>query len=145
MSQPVEQIPLDDNIGYVLKVAATALHTAMDAALRPEGLTVSQYSCLELLGRVPGQTNAKLARGAFVTPQSMNDLLRGLQRRGLVERPDEVDVGRARPSHLTARGRQALDAARTALDGVSNTTAVVAAEHPHLLADLKAIVRALEG
>ena len=40
-------------------------------------LTVPQYASLELLGRSPGQSSAELARGAFVTRQSMNLALRG--------------------------------------------------------------------
>ncbi|MCO1578975.1 MarR family transcriptional regulator [Crossiella sp. SN42] len=64
----------------------------MDAALRPLELAVPQYACLELLGQRPGLSNAELARGAFVTRQSMNGVLRGLPERGLVTRPASVAV-----------------------------------------------------
>jgi len=67
MAQDGSRKPLSENVGYVLKQAQMALHNAMDRALRSQGLTVSQYSVLELLSRTPGQTNAQLARGAFVT------------------------------------------------------------------------------
>jgi len=110
--------PLDTAVGYVLKEAASALRGAMDAALRPLGLTVPQYSCLELLGQRPGLSNADLARGAFVTRQSMNVVLQGLEARGLVTRPAEAPHGRQLPTELTAAGHDQLQAASTAVNAV---------------------------
>lgn len=80
----------------MLKQASAALRAAMDAALRPQQLTVPQYACMELLGQRPGLSNAELARGAFVSRQSMNLVLRGLQERGLVTRPAPPHT---RPTH----------------------------------------------
>ncbi len=109
---------LDEAVGYVLKQAAAALRAAMDAALRPLELTVPQYACLELLGQRPGLSNADLARGAFVTRQSMNGVLRGLQDRRLLTRPATAQHGRALPTQLTPTGRQQLHAASTAVRAV---------------------------
>ncbi|MGK8491262.1 hypothetical protein [Nocardia asiatica] len=69
MSQEETVGELEQSVGYVLKQAQAALHSAMHAVLRPLELTVSQYACLELLGQYPGISNAELARGAFVTRQ----------------------------------------------------------------------------
>jgi DNA-binding MarR family transcriptional regulator len=99
----------------VLKQAATALRSAMDAALRPLQMTVPQYSCLELLGQQPGLSGSELARGTFVTRQSMNLVLQGLQQRGLLTRPVVADHGKALPSELTAAGREKLLAASVAV------------------------------
>ena len=109
---------LDQVVGYVLKQAATVLRTRMEDVLRPLGLTVPQYVCLELLARRPGASNAELARGAFVTRQSMNGVLRGLQDRGLLVRPDDAPHGRARPSELTTEGVERLHEASTVVSGV---------------------------
>ena len=109
---------LDESVGYTLKQAASALRASMDAALRPLQLTVPQYACLELLGQRPGLSNAELARGAFVTRQSMNGVLRGLQERGLVTRPATAAHGRALPTRLTSTGRQQLRAASAAVRAV---------------------------
>jgi DNA-binding MarR family transcriptional regulator len=106
MSQGEVLGPLDESVGYVLKRAANALRSAMEAALRPLDLTVPQYSCLEVLAQRPGLSNAELARAVFVTRQSMNLVLRGLQERGLVARPDSAPHGRARPTELTPAGRE---------------------------------------
>ncbi|MFI0793804.1 MarR family winged helix-turn-helix transcriptional regulator [Micromonospora rubida] len=84
MAQGVGSLEL--SVGYALKQAAAALRTAMDVGLRPLGLSVPQYACLELLGQRPGLSAAELARGAFVTRQSMHALLLGLEDRGLLAR-----------------------------------------------------------
>lgn len=109
---------LQESVGYVLKQAHAALRTAMESALRPLELTVPQYACLELLGQRPGLSNAELARGAFVTRQSMNLVLRGLHDRGLVTRPEHAPHGRALPTQLTPAGREQLHAASTAVRAV---------------------------
>jgi len=106
MSQ--EKVDLDSSVGYVLKQAAAALRGAMDTALRPLGLSVPQYACLELLGQRPGLSAAELARGAFVTRQSMHTVLQGLEDRGLLERPSAAPHGRALPTRLTDEGARLL-------------------------------------
>ncbi|MDQ6658763.1 MAG: MarR family transcriptional regulator [Actinomycetota bacterium] len=106
---------LEQSIAYLLKRAATALRTAMDAVLCPLDLTVPQYACLELLGQSSGQSNADLARGAFVSRQAMNQVLRGLQDRGLLIRPPIATHGRALPTQLTGEGRRILHAASSAV------------------------------
>ncbi|WP_329059625.1 MarR family winged helix-turn-helix transcriptional regulator [Amycolatopsis sp. NBC_01480] len=118
MSQAEPDGPLDEVVGYVLKRAAAALRTRMDAELRPLGLTVPQYACLEVLARQPGLSNAELARAVFVSRQSMNLVLRGLQDRGLVARPASTPHGRALPSRLTPPGREQLRAASTLVKSV---------------------------
>jgi len=105
-------------VGYVLKQAASALRAAMDMALRPMELSVPQYACLELLGQQPGLSSAELARGVFVTRQSMHGVLRGLHDRGLLTRPDSAPHGRALPTRLTPAGRRRLHAASTAARAV---------------------------
>ncbi len=107
--------PVENAVGYVLKQAAVALRDALDEALRPLHLTVTQYACLELLGQRPGLSNADLARGVFVTRQSMNVVLRGLQERGLVSRPAVAPHGRQLPTELTPAGRDRLDEASAAV------------------------------
>ena len=67
----------------MLKAAASALHSALEAVLRPLGMTITHYACLELLAQRPGLSNSELARGAYVTRQAMNVLLQALERQGL--------------------------------------------------------------
>lgn len=115
MSQEELVGDLEHSVGYVLKQAAIALRSAMDAVLRPMELTVPQYSCLEVLYQQPGQSNAQLARATFVTRQAMNGVLRGLEDRHLVTRPGAAPQGRALPAQLTAEGRELLQTASAAV------------------------------
>lgn len=108
-------IDLQTSLGYLLKEASSALRTAMEQALRPFGMTITHYSCLELLAQRPGLSNSELARGAFVTRQSMNVLLKALERDGFVTRADEPSVGRVLPTRLTPSGRRRLEAASRAV------------------------------
>jgi DNA-binding MarR family transcriptional regulator len=101
----------NEALPYVLRQAAAALRTALGEDLKPLGLTVPQHACLELLGRSPGLSNSDLARGAFVSRQSMNLVLRGLQERGLVTRPSVATAGRTLPTTLTTEGKERLNSA----------------------------------
>lgn len=118
MSQGGTAIDLETSLGYVLKEASSALRIAMEAALRPLGMTVTRYACLELLAQRPGLSNSELARGAFVTRQSMNVLLQALEQEGDVTRPAEAPVGKILPTQLTPRGRQNLEEATVAVRAV---------------------------
>src|ERR1700683_4997091 len=118
MSQGEPGIELDTSLGYMLKAAASALHAALEAVLRPLGMTITHYSCLELLAQRPGLSNSELARGAFVTRQSMNVLLQSLEREGYVTRPAEAPVGKVLPTRLTPRGRRSLAKATVAVRSV---------------------------
>ena len=118
MSQGGVGVDLDTSLGYLLKQASSALRAAMQDALRPLGMTVTHYSCLELLAQRPGLSNSELARGTFVTRQSMNVLLQALERDGDVSRPAEATVGKVLPARLTFRGRRRLKAATAAVRSV---------------------------
>ena len=105
------QVDLDRSVGYILKRAQSALHTALETRLRTHGLSVSQYACLELLAQRPDLSQSELARGAFVTRQAMHQLAAGLQSAGLITSRDD---GRARRLQLTALGKRKLRAASRA-------------------------------
>ena len=145
MSQVASVGPLEESVGYVLKQAAAALRSAMDAVLRPLALTVPQYSCLEVLDQRAGLSGAELARATFVTRQSMSLLLQGLAQRGLVTRAAVADHGRALPTELTEAGRRMLRAASAAVRGVEEQMLAPLAEpgRRRLLADLADCATAL--
>ncbi len=108
----------------MLKKAATALRAAIDTVLRPLELTVPQYSCLEVLDQRPGLSSSELARATFVTRQSMNLVLQGLQQRGLLTRAAVADHGKALPTGLTDAGRVQLRAASVAVRTIGHVTAL---------------------
>jgi hypothetical protein len=133
MSQGEPGIELDTSLGYMLKAAASALHSALEAVLRPLGMTITHYSCLELLAQRPGLSNSELARGAFVTRQSMNVLLQALERQGLVVRPAQAPVGRTLPTERRSSPRRARHAGQA---GCQRTRSDAAPAHcVHRLTD----------
>ncbi|MFG3284500.1 MarR family winged helix-turn-helix transcriptional regulator [Streptomyces sp. NPDC048111] len=135
------------HVGYLLKRAQAALRGAMDKAVREHGLTVPQYSTLELLARNPGMSNADLARATFVTRQSGNVVLRGLQEAGLISRPATAEHGRARPASLTEEGRARLASVQAAVYAVEHrmVESIPPGRRAALLADLERMSAALEG
>ena len=118
MSQDGVGVDLETSLGYCLKEASSALRVAMEQVLRPLGMSVTRYACLELLAGRPGLSNSELARGAFVTRQSMNVLLQALEREGYVTRAAEAPVGKALPTRLTPRGRGSLETATVAVRAI---------------------------
>ena len=107
-------------MGYLLKEASSALRSAMEEVLRPFGMNVTHYSCLELLAQRPGLSNSELARGAFVTRQSMNVLLQALERDGAVTRSSVGAAGRVIPVRLTTQGLRQLEKASAAVRAVED-------------------------
>ncbi|WP_413230074.1 MarR family winged helix-turn-helix transcriptional regulator [Kitasatospora herbaricolor] len=134
------------HVGYLLKRAQAALRAAMDKVLREHGLTVPQYATLELLALHPGMSNSDLARATFVTRQSGNVVLRGLQEAGLITRPTTADHGRARPAHLTEEGHTRLAAVQAAVYAIEErmVEAIPPQRMAALLTDLDRIAAALE-
>ena len=111
---PPEAEPLVDELHRLF----TTLRTQVSAALAHVNVHFSQYICLHMLSTAPDQSNADLARVAGVTPQAMNGVVRRMQHGGLIDRPDSVSFGRARPASLTAYGRRTLERADAAVRAV---------------------------
>jgi DNA-binding MarR family transcriptional regulator len=100
---------LADRVGHQLKRAQQALRTAMDEGLRAHGITTPQYAALTALEADEPLSGAELARRCFVTAQTMNAILVGLERGRLVERTPNAAHGRVIDARLTKRGRATLD------------------------------------
>jgi DNA-binding MarR family transcriptional regulator len=140
-----EGVDLETSLGYLLKEASSALRVAMEEVLRPLGMSVTRYSCLELLAGRPGLSNSELARGAFVSRQSMNVLLQTLEREGEVTRPAAAPVGKVLPTRLTPRGRRNLEKATVAVRSVEirMLSGMTAAEQAEAFQSLQKMVRSL--
>jgi DNA-binding MarR family transcriptional regulator len=107
-----------ERAGWLLKRAQDTLNSAMTAALREYGATVPEYAVLTALADEPGMSNADLARRAYVTPQTMNQVLRELERRGWVARHRHPEHGRILQAELTSDGRRVLGACHQAVSTV---------------------------
>ncbi|WP_370370868.1 MarR family winged helix-turn-helix transcriptional regulator [Catenulispora sp. GP43] len=99
-----------DRPGYLIKRAQAALHAHMARALHEHGVTLTQFAVLTALDEEPGLSNAELARRAFITPQSMNETLRDLEKHAWVTRSRHPTHGRILRIELTEQGRATLQA-----------------------------------
>lgn len=112
-------------LGYALKRAQHALRISMDEALRPLALTTPQYAVLSAVEAEAGLSNARLARAAFVTAQSMQGILVNLERDGLLMRRPDPGHGRVLQSELTPAGRDILARAHDAVRVVEDRLVTV--------------------
>ena len=71
---------------YMVKQVELAVRSHLDDLVKPAGITALQYTSLTVLERHDGLSAAQLARDSFVTAQSIADLVRSLENRGLVRR-----------------------------------------------------------
>ncbi|MEV4787070.1 MarR family transcriptional regulator [Streptomyces tuirus] len=78
----------------------------LDELVRPSGITALQYTALTVLERHDGLSAAQLARDSFVTAQSIADLVRSLEGRGLVRRERDPRSRRELLILLTDSGRE---------------------------------------
>jgi DNA-binding MarR family transcriptional regulator len=134
-----------ENLGVLIKETQAVLHQRMDERLRVLGLSVPQYACLQALHDSPGITGSELARRVFVTRQSMNVLIQGLEKRGLLQRADEPGPRRERATSLTPRAESILIDARAAVADVAEamTARLSAPDRENLLRLLAATRDAL--
>jgi DNA-binding MarR family transcriptional regulator len=116
--------PMADRLGYVLKRAQHALRTSMDNQLSHLGVTTAQFNVLSAVQRQPGISNASLARGAFVTAQSMLGIVANLEKMRLLHRTPHQTHGRIMQSELTQKGTEVLASARKAIDNVEKSMTV---------------------
>jgi DNA-binding MarR family transcriptional regulator len=84
----------EGHLGYLLRQASVALRAAMDRALADQGLTSPQFAVLTMIVAYPGASGADLARLTFLTPQTINMVVRNLERDGAVEKSAHVRHGR---------------------------------------------------
>ena len=103
----------DGHIGYLLRQASAAIRAAHDTALAEAGLTTPQFLVLNLLDAYPGASGAELARTAHLTAQTMNLIVRNLERDGLIRRDEHERHGRVLRLKLTTKGSRRLRLAKT--------------------------------
>ena len=104
-----------ETLGYALKRAQQAMRLHMDRQLKEIGLNAPQYSVLASLEDEPGASNARLARRAFVTSQTMQAMLVLLEQSGFIERHPDAEHGRIQRTKLTEKGCSSLARAHLAV------------------------------
>ncbi|MET7320566.1 MarR family transcriptional regulator [Streptomyces sp. NPDC005549] len=93
---------------YLLKRTELVVRARLEELLKPAGVTALQYTALTVLERHDGISAAQLARDSFVTAQSMADMVRALESRGLVRREPNPGNRREKVILLADAGRRLL-------------------------------------
>jgi DNA-binding MarR family transcriptional regulator len=108
----------ENRIGYLIKGLQQAIRHRMDDELRHMNLSISQYAVLSALEQSETLSNVQLARACFVTPQTMQQLVKGLEREQWVERRPHSEHGRIIESRLTEPGRMLLAEAHQLVNAI---------------------------
>lgn len=132
---------------YLLHQTSQGLRSRLEQALRPLGVTGLQYTILGLLDRHEGLSSADLARRFFVTQQTMNQVIAGMTKRGLIARAASETNRRILRMTLTPEGRVLLSQSEAiadvieadVLDGVPDRDLTQMREH------LRVLLRQLRG
>lgn len=104
-------IGVESLIGYKLKRTQHILRLCMDEELKFLELTTPQYSVLAQAELNPGISSAVLAKSAFITPQTMNQIVLNLEKRGLIFRQNCARNQRILCTELTDKGKHIVSQA----------------------------------
>ena len=111
----------EDSPGFLLWQVGSAWRRAIEQALTPLGLTHPQFVALACLGWLTRDgasvVQATLGRQMRTDPNTVSQILRGLEARGLVIRERGVDDRTRRPQ-LTAEGARTVAAAVPLVEAV---------------------------
>jgi DNA-binding MarR family transcriptional regulator len=135
--------PLDDRLGFWLRLAQQAAFEAFHRTMAPLGLTPGRLGALLLLDAQPGMRQSALAEALRVKPSNLAVMLDGLEADGLILRAEDVQNRRANLLRLTPSGRALLKRARAqeALVEAELAAGMDQAERDRLLAALRRIAR----
>jgi DNA-binding MarR family transcriptional regulator len=97
---------------YGLRILNHHMGQQLTEALAPHDLTLPQMGILADLRRIPGISSAALARARSLSPQTMSEIIIGLEKDGLLER--RSSGGRILRVYLTPAGASRLASAFSA-------------------------------
>ena len=101
----------EPGVSYAVARLHQRLFASISEHVAPYGLTTLQFTTLSVLSRhgAPLSTS-QLARRAFMTPQSMSEVIHALERKGLIKRNPHPNHRRTLPATITPKGRRVLAA-----------------------------------
>src|ERR1043166_7120887 len=105
-------------LGYLLRQASTAFRGATDRTLAELGVTTPQFAVLTMVVAYPGLSGADLARLSALTPQTINVIVRNLERDGAIAKSAHTTHGRILRLHATTRGQALLRRCRARVEAV---------------------------
>jgi DNA-binding MarR family transcriptional regulator len=109
-----------ERVGYLVKQLQHALRGRIDDELSEVDLSTAQYAILTAIEETPRLSGADLARRCFITPQSVNGIIAGLEQSKLIERTASATHGRIIEIALSASGRTRLKTAHRIVTGIED-------------------------
>jgi DNA-binding MarR family transcriptional regulator len=104
--------------GFLIHDVSRLRRIVVDRALKPLGITRSQWWVLAFLSRHDGMTQTSLANDLDLTKVAIGGLLDRMEASGYVERRADPSDGRARRVYLTAAGKDLVVTIRENVEAV---------------------------
>lgn len=104
--------------GFLIHDVSRLRRIVVDRALKPLGITRSQWWVLAFLSRRDGMTQTALAADLDLTKVAIGGLLDRMEASSLVERRSDPSDGRARRVYLTKAGQKLVSTIRENVENV---------------------------
>ena len=104
--------------GFLIHDVSRLRRVVVDRALKPLGITRSQWWVLAFLSRRDGMTQTALAADLDLTKVAIGGLLDRMEAAGFVERRADQSDGRARRIYLTRAGAKMVTAIRDSVESI---------------------------
>ena len=136
---------LDANLrfGFLIHDVSRLRRIVIDRALKPLGLTRSQWWVLAFLSRQDGMTQTALAADLDLTKVAIGGLIDRIESGGFVKRSADQHDARARRVHLTPEGQKLVATIRENVDIVE--TEILAAVTEDELEGAAAVLLKVKG
>ena len=106
------------SLGFLIHDVSRLRRIVIDRALKPVGITRSQWWVLSFLGRRDGMTQTALAADLDLTKVAVGGLLDRMESSGFVERRADQRDGRIKRVYLTSAGTKFLGTIRANIQEV---------------------------
>lgn len=113
------------HLGYLVRQANVAVRAALERALADVGVTPPQFAVLTMIVSYPGLSGADLARLTFLTPQTINVIVRNLEKAGAIAKSAHAVHGRILQLEATSKGRALLKRCRSRVNAIENRIAAL--------------------
>jgi DNA-binding MarR family transcriptional regulator len=109
----------DQRLGFLMHDVSRLRRKVFDEAMKPEGITRSQWWVLAYLSRYDGISQSDLAESLEIGRAALGGLVDRLEAMGLVRRAPHDSDRRAKLVYLTAEGSNVIDHMRVKSDQMS--------------------------
>jgi len=132
----------DQRLGFLMHDVSRLRRKVFDEAMRPEGVTRSQWWVMAHLSRHEGISQTDLADALDLGRSALGGLVDRLETLGLVRRDADANDRRAKLLYMTPRGQAMIDTMRAKSDRMSEAILQgLDARQRHELAEMLALVK----